>query len=74
MEPMNGVFRAALSTLQLTPSSYSFMFPPDLKPEKIQEMVDIGVFPTLERLAPALTYTVLLSLIRVILQYIVIKV
>ena len=71
---INDVIKAGLASLKIMPSSYPFLFPPDIKPEQIQQMVEQGVFPTLEGLAPAITYAILLSLARFLLHIFVFKV
>lgn len=71
---INDIIRAGLASLKIMPSSYPFLFPPEIKPEQIQEMLDQGVFPTVEGLAPAITYAILLSLARFLLHIFVFKV
>eukprot|EP00428_Durinskia_dybowskii_P061797 CAMPEP_0170367700 /NCGR_PEP_ID=MMETSP0117_2-20130122/7067_1 /TAXON_ID=400756 /ORGANISM="Durinskia baltica, Strain CSIRO CS-38" /LENGTH=414 /DNA_ID=CAMNT_0010622325 /DNA_START=17 /DNA_END=1261 /DNA_ORIENTATION=+ len=73
LAPVNEIIRIGLSKLNVTWELYSFMFAPDLKPEKIQEMLDHGVFPTLEGLAPAFTFAIILSFSRYFLHIFVIQ-
>jgi hypothetical protein len=74
LEPVNAVIRTVLGSLHITPSFYGGLFPPDLKPERIQEMLDSGVFPTMEGLAPAFTYCIILGLTRYFLHVFIIQV
>ena len=71
---ITGVIGSFLTSLNVQPSHYGFMFPPEIEPAKITAMVDEGVFPTLTGLAPALTYALLLSLARYVLHFILFKV
>lgn len=73
-ELINAPIKAGLASLHLTPASYGFLFPPEINHEQIQNMVDQGVFPTVEGLAPAFTYAIILSLIRFFLHHILFKV
>ncbi len=63
-----------LGSLNIQPSNYGFMFPPEIEQEKIAQMINEKVFPTVVGLAPALTYAILLSLARYILHILVFKV
>lgn len=71
---INDIIKAGLASLKIMPSSYPLLFPPEIKPERIQQMVEQGVFPTVEGLAPAITYAILLSLARFLLHIFVFKV
>jgi len=61
---INDPIRSALASLQVTPASYAFLFPPEINFSQIEVMVGKGVFPTVEGLAPALTYFLILNLTR----------
>lgn len=61
---INEPIRAAMAALQITPASYAFLFPPDINYSEIEIMVEKGVFPTIEGLAPACTYFLILNLTR----------
>lgn len=74
LELVNGFFAWILNSFQIRPSHYSFMFPPQLSPEEIDNLHDQGVFPKLGGLAPAVTYAILLSFIRFFLQNYLIRV
>jgi hypothetical protein len=68
------IVRGFLASLQVHPSSYSFLFPPALNSQEMDQMIANGVFPTIEGLAPAVTYSILLSAARFILQYLIFQV
>ncbi len=61
---INDPIKAGLASLNITPSSYAFIFPPGFDPVEINKLVADGVFPTIQDLAPALTFFVLLNLTR----------
>lgn len=71
---ITNVIEGFLASLNIQPSSYAFMFPPEIEAEKIAQMVNDKVFPTVTGLAPALTYALLLSLTRYILHFVLFKV
>ena len=61
---INDPIKAGLASLNITPSSYAFIFPPGYDPVAVDKLVAEGVFPTVQDLAPALTFFVLLNLTR----------
>ena len=71
---VNSVLYDLIAKLNITPQSYLFMFPPRVDPTKIAGMVTEGIFPTLPDLAPALTIFAILSIGRLVLQYLFIRV
>lgn len=74
LQLMTDFFRPMIDSLNLQPSSYSFLFPV-FDDEKISEMVADGVFPKLsDILAPALTYCIALGFCRFFLHYLLFKV
>ena len=74
METMNDVIKVGLASLQIQPSAYSYLFPLEVTPGQIQELVLKNVFPTVEGLAPAFTYAILLGIARYLLHLLVFKV
>lgn len=70
----NDVMTAWASSYNLPPAVYSFLFPPTVDPNKIASMINVGVFPTIDGLAPAITVFLALSIGRLILQTAIIKV
>ena len=65
---------AALRSLNVGPEAYLFMFPPEVDLARINQMVADKVFPTVEGLAPAFTYAILLTFARFFLHLLVFKV
>jgi hypothetical protein len=63
------VIKGVLSTLNIQPESYSFLFPPGKDAETIRQLVAEGVFPTIPGLAPAIVYAIIFSAIRFFFQY-----
>jgi len=63
-----------IDSLNVKPVHYRYLFPPQIDQNKIHEMVTEGIFPTLSGLAPAITFFLLLSGLRLFLQKLVIKV
>lgn len=61
---INDPIKAGLAALNITPDSYAFIFPPGYDPVEVNKLVAQGVFPTVEGLAPALTFFVILNLTR----------
>lgn len=70
----NAVFAVLLGSVGLRPKHYAFFYPPDTTVEQIETLFDQGIFPSLVDLAPALTYCIMLSLARYVLQHYLIKV
>lgn len=67
-------FAEVLRKVQFHPSYYAFLFPPVVTRETVYQLIDDKVFPILPDLAPAFTYAIILSLLRFVLQYSVVKV
>lgn len=63
------VIRGVLSTLNIQPESYRFLFPAGKDAETIRQLVAEGVFPTIPGLAPAIVYAIILSALRFIFQH-----
>ncbi len=57
-----------LQMLRLEPAAYMFLFPKNLA-EKIEIAVKNNEFPLFERLAPAIVYTIILGILRMILTF-----
>ena len=70
----NEYVQILLAALNLEPEKYIFLFPADKNADIIRTLVSKNVFPTFPKLAPAITYALLLSLARFVLQHIVLKV
>ena len=56
------------------PSQYKWFFPSKIDAGALDEMALDGTFPSLDSLAPAIGYGVMLSILRLILQALVFKV
>ena len=56
------------------PSQYKWFFPSKIDAGSLDEMALDGTFPSLDSLAPAIVYGVVLSLLRLLLQASVFKV
>jgi hypothetical protein len=67
-------FAKLLESLQLRPTHYPYILPPTVTMDEILSLFDTGRFPRLADLAPAITFAILLSLIRFFLQNYLIKV
>lgn len=67
-------FAFLLDQIHLEPKHYATLFPPLVSLDQIYELLHQGRFPVLSQLAPALTYAIILSLIRFILQTFLMKV
>jgi len=67
-------FVKLLSAFPVDPSYYYILFPTQVSLEDVRNLIKIGVFPTTVSLAPALSYAVILSVIRFILQRYLVKV
>jgi hypothetical protein len=63
-----------IESFDINPNHYFFLFPPAVDRSKINSMAESGIFPTISGLAPAITFFLFLSLIRLILQSFIIKV
>ena len=73
---INSLIEAGIKSFNIRPDSYQFIFPTSVHVDrnKINDMVNDGVFPTLEGLAPAFTVFIILSVGRMIFQHILLKV
>lgn len=56
------------------PSAYKWLFPSKINASSLDEMALDGTFPSLDSLAPALVYAIGLSLIRLVLQTVILQV
>lgn len=70
----NAFFTSVVKSIGLRPVHFRSMFPNTVTPEYIEQLIDAGQFPSLEGLAPAITYFILLSVIRFVLQNYIVKV
>jgi len=70
---MNSFFADMLGKLNVTAEAYQTFFPPETKLDDIQAMVDQNTFPTLEGLAPAFTWCIILTIARYFLHYLAFK-
>ena len=68
------VIRDGLTWLDVRPESYRFLFPAGKDAETIRKLVADGYFPTIPHLAPAITYALVLSLVRFFMQLFILKV
>lgn len=73
-EQLTGLIASGLRVLDIGPEAYAYMFPPEIDFPQIQRMVQDGVFPTVEGLAPAFACCILLSLARFLLHITAFKV
>lgn len=71
---MNTFFRTVLLSIQPAPKHYSFLLPNVVTVQFIDELITQNIFPTLSELAPAITYSIFLSLARFLLQNYFVKV
>lgn len=71
---LTSLFSDLLNSFPFRPRHVSFLLPPTVTLETIETMFDQGNFPKLGDLAPALTYAVILSLVRFLLQSFLVKV
>jgi hypothetical protein len=58
----------------IPPTSYMYFFPPEIDVTRIKVLIDAKVFPTISKLAPAITYAIVLSIARYILHHVFFKV
>ena len=63
-----------LSILRIQPESYLFLFPSGKDADTVRQLVADGVFPTIPALAPAITYAIVLSVLRFTMSHAVLKV
>lgn len=63
-----------LSYLRIQPESYLFLFPSGKDADTVRQLVADGVFPTIPGLAPAITYAIVLSVLRFTMSHAVLKV
>ena len=73
-EAVTTVFRGVLSSLNIQPESYRFLFPAGKDAATIRKLVAQGIFPTIPHLAPAITWCIFLSVIRYMVQLSLLKV
>ena len=72
-DAVTDVFRGLLEKIPLHPSHYHGLFP-KLNLEELSTLYEQGTIPGLSELAPSLTYCLILSIARYILQHFVVKV
>eukprot|EP01038_Epipyxis_sp_PR26KG_P005920 gene5920-8165_t len=63
------IFEHGLESLNITPSSYEWLFPLRFSPEELQSFADNKVFLPISGLAPAFTYALILSFVRFFLHH-----
>ena len=68
LQILSDPIQRTLQVLRLEPAAYMFLFPKNLA-EKIEIAVKNNEFPLFERLAPAIVYTVILGILRMILTF-----
>lgn len=63
-----------LTSLNIQPTSYLFLFPAGKDADMVKQLVADGVFPTIPGLAPAITYAIVLSILRFTMNHAMMKV
>lgn len=74
LEPVSDLFVPVLNKLISHPSQYMFLFPNDMDMDRVNKMIAEGIFPVASGLAPALTFAIVLSVLRFLLHHLVFKV
>lgn len=70
----NVFFETLIKTVGIRPVHFRSMFPNIVTPDYIEQLISDGKFPSLEGLAPAITFFIILSAIRFVLQNYLVKV
>jgi hypothetical protein len=68
------LFANLLASINLRPDHYATLFPHVVTLDHINELAQSGKFPLLPDLAPAFTYAIIMSVIRLCLQSFLMKV
>ncbi len=74
LEASNSFFEKLIGGLGIHPRHFEGLYPLSVTPDYLNDLIQKGQFPTITGLAPAVTYFLILSFVRFLLQNYVVKV